>query len=113
MMTNKLDTDVFDLITRLRELQERADTQTAHQCDLKEQLKVAEERVRTLHPVICDETDVAVLDLVNRLQQMRDKTDALTEYQYDLKAQLKIAEDKALALHQKIVEESRDVGGEG
>lgn len=113
MTTSKLDIEIFDLIERLRQMQVKADAQSAHQCDLREQLKVVEEKARILHPVVHYETDKEAFDLIQQLQQMQTKTDALTEWQYDLKAQLKIAEDKALALHQKIVEELCDVGGEG
>ena len=113
MRTSKLDTDIFELIERLRKMQVKADAQSAHQCDLREQLKAAQEKARFLHPVVHEETDKEAFDLIQQLQQMRTRTDALAELQYDLKSQLKIAEDKALALHQKIVEESRDVGGEG
>jgi predicted nucleic acid-binding Zn-ribbon protein len=54
-MDSEIDSQVFDLIKRLQQLQEKAEGLAAHQLDLKEQLKVAEEKARALHQRILEE----------------------------------------------------------
>ena len=54
-MDSEIDSQVFDLIKRLQQLQEKAEALAAHQHDLREQLKVAEEKARALHQKILEE----------------------------------------------------------
>jgi hypothetical protein len=55
IMDSEIDSQVFDLIKRLQQLQEKAEALAAHQYDLREQLKVAEEKARALHQKILEE----------------------------------------------------------
>jgi hypothetical protein len=54
-MDSEIDSQVFDLIKRLQQLQEKAEALAVHQHDLREQLKVAEEKARALHQKILEE----------------------------------------------------------
>jgi hypothetical protein len=54
-MKSEIDAEVFDLINRLRQLQGKAEAVAAHQHDLRDQLKVAEEKARELHQKILDD----------------------------------------------------------
>jgi hypothetical protein len=55
IMDSEIDSQVFDLIKRLQQLQEKAEGLAAHQYDLREQLKAAEEKARALHLKILEE----------------------------------------------------------
>lgn len=54
-MSSEIDSEVFDLIKRLRQMQEKAEALATHQHDLKEQLKAAEEKAREVHQRILEE----------------------------------------------------------
>jgi predicted nucleic acid-binding Zn-ribbon protein len=55
IMDSEIDSEVFDLIKRLQQLQEKAEALAAHQHDLREQLKTAEQKARALHQKILEE----------------------------------------------------------
>ncbi len=48
-MNSEIDTEIFDLIKRLQQMQEKAEALAEQQHELKQQLKTAEEKARELH----------------------------------------------------------------
>jgi len=52
---SEIDSEVFDLIKRLQQLQDKAEALAVHQHDLREQLKIAEEKARALHQKLLEQ----------------------------------------------------------
>ena len=58
-MSTEFDSEIYDLIKQLRQMQDKAEALAAHQHDLRDQLKAAEKRALELHQkIILDQCDV-------------------------------------------------------
>ncbi len=53
-MNSEIDAEVFDLVKKLQQLQEKSEALATYQHDLKEQLKTAEQKARELHQKITE-----------------------------------------------------------
>jgi len=54
-MDSEINSEVFELIKRLQHLQDKAEALAVHHHDLRERLKIAEEKARALHQKLLEQ----------------------------------------------------------